>query len=96
MNLSLPPHLSEPKWSELETRLTEKIGKKLFMKVGFTMKRTVVSLKTYFHEVFNPIVTRDFKEKTVVVFQEGRIQKGKERIKPQKNLKNKFQEMNPN
>ena len=28
MNLSLPPHLSEPKWSELETRLTEKIGKK--------------------------------------------------------------------
>ena len=84
MNLSLPPHLSEPKWSELETRLTEKIGKKLFMKVGFTMKRTVVSLKTYFHEVFNPIVTRDFKEKTVVVFQEGRIQKGKGKLKTPK------------
>jgi hypothetical protein len=77
MNLNLPPHMSEPKWNELETRLTEKIGKKLFTKVGFTMRRTVVSLKTYFHEVFNPIVTRDFKEKTSVVFQEGRIQKGK-------------------
>ena len=69
--------MSEPKWNELETRLTEKIGKKLFTKVGFTMRRTVVSLKTYFHEVFNPIVTKDFKEKTSVVFQEGRIQKGK-------------------
>ena len=77
MNLNLPPHMSEPKWNELETRLTEKIGKKLFTKVGFTMRRTVVSLKTYFHEVFNPIVTKDFKEKTSVVFQEGRIQKGK-------------------
>ena len=77
MNLNLPPHMSEPKWNELETRLTEKIGKKLFTKVGFTMRRTVVSLKTYFHEAFNPIVTKDFKEKTSVVFQEGRIQKGK-------------------
>ena len=77
MNLNLPPHMSEPKWNELETRLTEKIGKKLFTKVGFTMRRTIVSLKTYFHEVFNPIVTKDFKEKTSVVFQEGRIQKGK-------------------
>ena len=77
MNLNLPPHMSEPKWNELETRLTEKIGKKLFTKVGFTMRRTVVSLKTYFNDVFNPIVTKDFKEKTSVVFQEGRIQKGK-------------------
>ena len=81
MKLNLPPHLDEPKWKELETKLTQKIGGKLRRMIGFTVKKTVEVLKTYYHEVFNPIVIKDFTEKTVVVFHEGRINKGKTELK---------------
>ena len=77
MNLLLPPNLNLPKWNKLEQKVTEKIGVQLRKMTAYKMKKSALSLRTYFNEVFNPIVRRDFTEKTSIVFQAGKLQEGK-------------------
>ena len=76
MNLSLPPNLKWPTWNKLDLKNTEKLGLKISRKIGHEMKLSVLSLKTYFNEILNPMVMRDFKEKTVLVFQDGKLREG--------------------
>ena len=77
MNLLLPPNLKLPRWNKLEQKVTERLGVQLRKMTAYEMKKSALSLRTYFNEVLNPIVRRDFTEKTSIVFQAGKLQEGK-------------------
>ena len=73
MNLNLPPNLKWPAWNKLDQKVTSKLGLPISRKAGHMMKKTAMSLKTYYNEVLNPMVMRDFKEQTGIVFQNGKM-----------------------
>ena len=75
MNLLLPPNLNLPKWNKLEQKLTGRMGVKIRKMTAYEMKKSVLSLRTYFNEVLNPMVRRDFTEKTSIVFQAASCKK---------------------
>ena len=77
MNLELPPNLLCPSWPKLEKLITARLGSKMCKTIGYIMRNSVAALKTYFNDVYNPMIKRDFKEKTTIAFQDGKLYKGK-------------------
>jgi hypothetical protein len=76
MELELPTVLQIPTWPKLEKLVTEKIGTKFCKISGYSIRSSVNTLKTYFSEVFNPMITKDFKEQGQIVFQNGKLHEG--------------------
>ena len=76
MELQLYDNLPCPMWSNLERTLKEKFGRKMNLKLGHMAKRSAGVLRTYFREVFNPIILKDFKEKHKIEMQNGRLLNG--------------------
>ena len=76
MNLELPDWLPSPMWAKLEQMMDLKVGKSLRRKVGHVVRTSAVALKTYFTEVLNPIIRRDFRETRKIVFHDCKLEQG--------------------
>ena len=76
MDLKLSEWLPSPVWTSFEKMMNVALGKKMCRKVANAVRISAGALKTYFSDVFNPIVKRDFKEKKQIQFHEGKFLQG--------------------
>ena len=76
MELEIYENLPCPMWTILEKTLNEKFGRKFTTRVGHIVRGTAGVLRTYFKEVFNPIIKKDFKEKYKIEILNGKILNG--------------------
>ena len=76
MELDIYDNLPCPMWTNLEKSLKLKFRRKINLRIGHLAKRSAGVLRTYFKEVFNPIIRKDFKEKYKIEMQNRVLLKG--------------------